>query len=98
MHWNELMIKGFFTKRKLEVGKIIKSLQHQNESLKKFSLEIKYFIANYQVGKCLLIARYKNIRVGCEMSETVAQGCSVKKVFLEISQIHRKTPVPETLF
>ena len=24
--------------------------------------------------------------------------CSVKKVFLEISQIHRKTPVPESLF
>ena len=30
--------------------------------------------------------------------EAVAQRSSVKKVFLEISQIHRKTPVPESLF
>ena len=31
-------------------------------------------------------------------AEAVVQRCSVKKVFLEISQSHRKTPVPETLF
>ena len=31
-------------------------------------------------------------------SETVIQRCSVKKVFLEILQIHRKAPVPESLF
>ena len=31
-------------------------------------------------------------------AEAVAQRCSVKKVFLEISQIQRKTPVPEFLF
>ena len=31
-------------------------------------------------------------------SEAVAQMCSVKKMFLEISKIHRKTPVPESLF
>ena len=31
-------------------------------------------------------------------SEAVARRCSVKKVFLEMSQIHRKTPVPESLF
>ena len=30
--------------------------------------------------------------------EAVAQRCSVKKVFLEIWKIHRKTPVPESLF
>ena len=31
-------------------------------------------------------------------SEAVAQRCSVRKVFLEISQNSRKTPVPESLF
>ena len=31
------------------------------------------------------------------MIEAVAQKCSVKKVFLEIRKIHRKTPVPESL-
>ena len=31
-------------------------------------------------------------------SKAVARRCSVKKVFLEIHKIHRKTPVPETLF
>ena len=30
--------------------------------------------------------------------EAVPQRFSVKEVFLEISQIHRKTPVPESLF
>ena len=30
--------------------------------------------------------------------EAVAQTCSVKKVLLEISQIHGKTHVPESLF
>ena len=30
--------------------------------------------------------------------ETVAWRCPVKKVFLEILQIHGKTPVPESLF
>ena len=30
--------------------------------------------------------------------EAVAQKCFVKKVFLEISQIHRKATVPESLF
>ena len=30
--------------------------------------------------------------------EAVAQRCSVKKVFLEISKIHGKIPVPEPLF
>ena len=30
--------------------------------------------------------------------EAVAHRCSVKKVFLKISKIHRKTPVPESLF
>ena len=31
-------------------------------------------------------------------TEAVSQRCSIKKVFLEISQTHRKTPVPESLF
>ena len=31
-------------------------------------------------------------------SEAVAQICSVNKMFLEISKIHRKTPAPESLF
>ena len=31
-------------------------------------------------------------------SEAIVQRCSVKKAFLEISQIHRKTLVPESLF
>ena len=30
-------------------------------------------------------------------AEAVARRCSVKKIFLEISQIHRKTPIPESL-
>ena len=30
--------------------------------------------------------------------EAVAQRCSVKNVFLEIWKIHRKTPVPGSLF
>ena len=29
-------------------------------------------------------------------TKTVTQRCSVKKVFFKISQIHRKTPVPES--
>ena len=31
-------------------------------------------------------------------SEAVARRCSVENVFLEVSQIHRKAPVPESLF
>ena len=31
------------------------------------------------------------------MTEAVAQRCSAKKVFLEISQNSKKTPVPEFL-
>ena len=34
----------------------------------------------------------------CVCSEAVVQRCSVKEIFIEISQIHRKTPVPESLF
>ena len=33
-----------------------------------------------------------------EKPEAVGQECSIKKVFLEILQIHRKVPVPESLF
>ena len=34
-----------------------------------------------------------------KVSEAVVRRCFVKKVFLEISQkIHRKTPVPESIF
>ena len=33
-----------------------------------------------------------------DYTKAVAQICSVKKVFLEIPKIHRKTPVPESLF
>ena len=32
-----------------------------------------------------------------QILEAVAQSCSVKKLFIEISH-HRKTPVPESLF
>ena len=32
-----------------------------------------------------------------QLSEAVARRCSVKTVFLEISQIHRKTPMSESL-
>ena len=38
------------------------------------------------------------ISIFLKRTEAVALRCSVKKVFLEISQIHRKTPVPESLF
>ena len=31
-------------------------------------------------------------------TEAVVQKCFIKRVFLEILQIHRKTPVPEPLF
>ena len=34
----------------------------------------------------------------CQHSEAVVQRCSVKKVFLEISQNSQKTPVPESNF
>ena len=37
------------------------------------------------------------ISISVTNSEAVVQRCSVKKMFLEISQIHRKTPVPESL-
>ena len=39
-----------------------------------------------------------NIYKMINASGTVAKRCSVKKVFLEIHKIHRKTPVPESLF
>ena len=31
-------------------------------------------------------------------ADAVVRRCSVKKGFLQISQIHRKTPVPESFF
>ena len=31
-------------------------------------------------------------------AEEVVRRCSVKKVFLKFYKIHRKTPVPESLF
>ena len=40
-----------------------------------------------------MLQSYNYIR----LSEAVVRRCSVKKVFLGISQIHRNTPVPETL-
>lgn len=49
------MVKDFFTERKLELGKIVECLQHQNGSLKKFNLEIKLLNAKNRVGKYLLI-------------------------------------------
>ena len=39
-----------------------------------------------------------NIAVAKMWSEAVAQRCSVKKVFLEISQNSQKTSVPESFF
>ena len=36
--------------------------------------------------------------VKIEFTEAVAQRCSVKKMFLEISKVHRKTPMLESLF
>ena len=41
---------------------------------------------------------FQELKSAEHFSEAVAQRCSVKKVFLEISQLHRKTPVPESLF
>ena len=49
------MVKDFFTERKLELGKMIECLQHQNGRLKKFNLETKLLIAKNRVDKCLLI-------------------------------------------
>ena len=43
-----------------------------------------------------LIAQKTGVEKG--IAEEVAEGCSVKKMFLEISKIHRKTPMPESLF
>ena len=44
-------------------------------------------------------ARYNSSGKGFGFSESVAQGCSVRQVFLEIyRKINRKTPVPESLF
>ena len=31
-------------------------------------------------------------------TEAVVQRCSVKNAFIEIGKIHRKTPVPDSLF
>ena len=41
---------------------------------------------------------YCMIQMNYSKSEAVAQRCSVKKVFLEISQNFQKTPVSESLF
>ena len=41
---------------------------------------------------------YCMIQMNYPKSEAVAQRCSVKKVFLEISQNFQKTPVSESLF
>ena len=41
---------------------------------------------------------YCKFKIICFLSEKVVQRCSVKKVFIEISEIHRKTPVPEPLY
>ena len=38
------------------------------------------------------------VSVNENITEAVAQRCSLKKVFLEICKIHRKTPVSESLF
>ena len=32
------------------------------------------------------------------LPEAVVQRCSVKKLVLEFHKVHRKTPVPESLF
>ena len=41
----------------------------------------------------------RNIESVLMVTEPVTQMYSVKKIFLEISkEIHRKTPVPESLF
>ena len=53
--------------------------------------KIKTFISDkdeFKLGKSL---ESTNVRIS-------HLTCSVKKVFLEISQIHRKTPAPESLF
>ena len=41
---------------------------------------------------------YCMIQMNYSKSEAVAQRCSVKKEFLEISQNFQKTPVSESLF
>ena len=41
------------------------------------------------------IKKSKNFRI---IPEAVVRRCSVKKVFLEVSQNSQKTPVPESLF
>ena len=33
-----------------------------------------------------------------DLLEVIVQSCSVKKVFLEISENYRKPPVPESIF
>ena len=46
-------------------------------------------------GETRLLLQWEHSHV---QPEAVAWRCPVKKVFLEISQIHRETPVPEPLF
>ena len=41
---------------------------------------------------------HKSTEITEEMTEAVVWRCSVQKAFLEISQFHRKTPVPEPVF
>ena len=41
---------------------------------------------------------YYKLKIICFLSETVLRRCSVKKVFIEISEIHRKAPVPERFY
>ena len=47
-----------------------------------------------------LFAKYNSdaVRILIEIAQKQPTEVFCKKVFLEISQIHRKTPVPESLF
>ena len=56
----------------------------------------EYILICQVYTEAFLIARIPHSTI--LITDAVAQRCSVTKVFLKISQIHRKTHVPEPLF
>ena len=60
---------------------------------KVFSCEFYEIFKNTFFHRAPPVAASEKLKV-----EAVGQTCSVKKVFLEMFKIHRKTPVPESLF
>ena len=63
-------------------------------SSQEFCLAYNNILKNFVTYVILDLSKDKILWI----KEAVAETCSVKKVFLEISQNSQKTPVPESLF